>query len=466
MTTATPTAELIEMGVRDAAAQIAAGTLSPVEYLDALLAHIERLEPRIQAWQYLDIEGARAEAAVLEAEARAGTLRGPLHGVPVGMKDVFHVKGMPTWANSKTLAGTGPVDVDSTVAALYREAGAIILGKLHTCEFAGSDTPPSRNPWNLEHTPGGSSSGSGAAVGARMVPMAIGTQTGGSNMRPAAYCGVDGIKATYGRIGRYGLYTNSFSNDHPGIIARSVDDLALVFSVLAGPDPKDDTTLADVVGDPGRMEDAGPARVGLVRQFFLERCEPAMVAATEEAAQRLASAGADVREVALPPEWPLMQAAKALLAPERSVLQAARIAAQAANFGPKNRVGLEAGMLVPATYYLQAQRIRRWMTELMLTLFDDVDVLLMPTAPGPAPRGIHSSGDASLLSPWSFVGYPGISICCGLSPDVLPLGIQLVGPPRSEAMLFRASAWAERVLGRLPAPPIVREALVGVGLVS
>lgn len=458
MTTAMSPSELIELTTRDAAERIARRELSPVEYLDALLAHIERLEPAIQAWQFLDADGARAEARTLEAEAARGALRGPMHGVPVGIKDVFHVKGMPTWANSNTLIGKGPESVDSTVARRFRESGAIILGKLHTCEFAGADTPPTRNPWNLKHTPGGSSSGSGAAVGARMVPAAIGTQTGGSNMRPAAYCGVDGIKGTYGRIGRYGLYTNSYSNDHPGVIARSVDDLAFVFAAVAGPDPMDDTTLPDIVIDPGRMEDAGPARIGLVRDFFLERSEPAMVTATEAAAAKLESAGAIVREVKLPPEWPLMQAAKALLAPERSTVMAARMAEQAHNFGPKNRVGLETGALIPATYYLQAQRIRRWMSTLLLDLFTDVEALLMPTAPGPAPEGIHSSGDASLLSPWSFVGYPGISIECGLAPSGLPMGIQFVGPPKSEETLFRASVWAERVLGRLPAPPIVREA--------
>jgi Asp-tRNA(Asn)/Glu-tRNA(Gln) amidotransferase A subunit family amidase len=184
-----------------------------------------------------------------------------------------------------------------------------------------------------------------------------------------------------------------------------------------------------------------------------------MVSATEAAAQRLAAAGGRVREVKLPPVWPLMAAAKALLASERSTVMAQRMAEQAENLGPKNRISLEVGTLVLATYYLQAQRIRRWMTSLLLDLFADVDVLLMPTAPGPAPHGIHTSGDPSLLSPWSFVGYPGISICRGLSPDGLPLGIQFVGPPRAEDALFHAAAWAERVLGRLPAPPLARPTL-------
>jgi aspartyl-tRNA(Asn)/glutamyl-tRNA(Gln) amidotransferase subunit A len=454
MTQAPASQALHTLGVVECASAIAAGELSPVDLVEALLDRIAAIDGEVQAWAYVDAAGARAAAAGLAAEAKAGRLRGPLHGVPVGIKDVFDVAGMPTVSNSRTTS-TAPVARDSSVARNLRAAGAIILGKTHTVEFAGMGaSPPSRNPWNLAHTPGGSSSGSGAAVGARMVPAAIGTQTGGSNLRPAAYCGVSGFKGTYGRIGRYGCIPVSWSFDHPGVIARSIADCAAVFAACAGPDPADPTTLQEPAppATPGTFP--RPPRLGIVRDFFFGRAEPVMRDALEARAALLERTGAAVVEVSLPPEfWWHLGGHRLTMTPEAAVVHAKRYATRLPDLTPRQRAGIEAYSLVPATYYLQAQRVRRYLHERLQGLFADIDALIMPTAPGPAPAGLQSTGDASLLTPWTFIGYPAATVPAGLTPDGMPLGMQVVGPPSADVRVLQVAQWCEDVGGVLPPPP-------------
>ena len=224
---------IIDMTTSELARGIAGRSLDPVETLGAFLGRIDAREPQWHAWAHIDRDGALSEAKLMASQASRGNLRGPLHGVPVGVKDVFHVQGMPTVANSQTME-TDATYADAGVVSALRAAGAIILGKCETVEFAGMGVPPaSRNPWNPAHTGGGSSSGSGVAVGARMVPATIGTQTGGSNLRPASYNGVAGFKPSYGALSRHGLLPVSWSLDHPGLIARSAEDLDLIFRAIA-----------------------------------------------------------------------------------------------------------------------------------------------------------------------------------------------------------------------------------------
>ncbi len=440
----------------EAAAAIASGDLSPVDLLQSLLQRIDTIDGDIKAWVYVDRDAALAEAATMAEEAKSGKLRGPLHGVPVALKDVFHAAGMPTIANSKT---TDPTlyEQDSGVAKKFRDAGAIIVGKVSTVEFAGMGDPPTTgNPWNLEHTPGGSSSGSGAAVGARTIPVAIGTQTGGSNLRPAAFCGVVGFKGTWGRISRSGIYTVSWGLDHPGVIARSVQDLALVFSCISGPEAGDPTLLPDAP-PPADLALAGmkAPRIGVVRDFFFEKSDPAMCEAIEARAADYAAAGAEVVEVHLPQVFYAHAAAHRLvMTPEASVVHYGRYAHRLYDMSERQRKGIEAFSLVPATYYLHAQRIRRQLYNELQSLFANVDVLMMPTAPGPAPLGHHTTGDASLLTPWTFIGYPAATLPAGMSPNDLPMGLQLVGPPGSDYDVLRAAGWCESVSGLLPPPPL------------
>jgi aspartyl-tRNA(Asn)/glutamyl-tRNA(Gln) amidotransferase subunit A len=308
-------------------------------------------------------------------------------------------------------------------------------------EFAGAGVVPETcNPWNIDHTPGGSSSGSGAAVGARMVPMTIGTQTGGSTLRPAAYCGVAGFKPSYGALSRKGIYPLAWSLDHPGIIARSAADLSLVYRAIAKHQPDE-------------MALERPWRVGLIRPFFLEGSDEPTVQAVERAASLFVGAGATMSEPGLPEIFKAQPAVhRLILNIESSTFHASRLANHPDTISPKTRANIQAYSLVPAVYYLQAQRIRRVLRDELVKLFRSFDILLMPTTPAPPPAGIASTGDASFLSPWSQVGFPSATIPCGLSPDGLPIGLQIVGPPNGEGAVLAAAEFGERLLGRLSLP--------------
>ncbi|MEO8540396.1 MAG: amidase [bacterium] len=436
MTTVAPAYDL---SASDLATRIASRTCTPTEAVSSALLRIDELEDRVHAWAFVDRETALAQAEVLTSEAANGDLRGPLHGVPVGIKDVFHVQAMPTVANSKTMDPSAAYG-DSAVAAALRAAGAIILGKCETVEFAGMGMPPpTRNPWNLEHTAGGSSSGSGAAVGARMVPVAIGTQTGGSNLRPAAYNGIAGFKPSHGAISREGLLPVSWTLDHPGIIARTAVDLSLVFDAIARARPV----------SPLRT---GPWRIGLVREFFLERSEQPVVESVERAVSLMRDGGATVAEAHLPPIFAAQQAIhRLIMSPEMVTYHATRLAEQEDRMTPRHVQSVKAFSLLPVTYYIQALRARRILKEQLALLFDQFDILVMPTTPAPAPKGLDSTGDASLLSPWSLVGFPAATVPCGLS-NGLPLGLQLVGKPGSDTTVLAAAEFAESVLGLLDLP--------------
>ncbi len=448
-----------ELGVCDIASAVAQTRLSPLDLVKALLERIDRLDDQIQAWSYLDKQRVLDQAAQLAEEAKAGQIRGPLHGVPFGAKEQFAVAGMPQ-KGDPNLPATPPSPEDATCVARLQAAGAIVLGKLYMVGKSG--TPPTRNPWNLNHTPGGSSSGSGASVGARMVPFSLAEQTAGSGLRPGAYCGVQGFKPSFGRISRYGMFALSYSHDHPCINARSMADIARVFSVMAGVDPKDPTSV-DHPTPPGDLDlsQQAPPRIGIVGNFFPERTQPVMQASLEQAAAQLQGSGAQIIGIQLPEEFGLAWAGHMLVnGPESHVIYARRVA-EAQQSGelqlpPMKMKGLlphSLAALVPASYYLQAQRIRRWLATQVRALYGQVDALLMATAPGPAPEGIQQSGDWSLLQPWSYLGFPALSLSSGLSPEGLPLGIQLVGAPLQDYPLIQIGGWCESVLGWLPPPP-------------
>jgi len=444
-------AEVHTLGVREIADAVSCSELSPTQVADAFLDRIDAVEPRVQAWSYLDREDILAQAAVLTAEAAAGKLRGPLHGVPVGIKDEFHVKGMPTGMRGQ--ANPTPEPEDATCVARLRAVGAIIMGK--TWMPVDGTNPPTCNPWNLAHTPGGSSSGSGAAVAAGMVPIALGEQTGGSTLRPAAYCGLAGFKPTYGRVSRFGCYPFTWSFDHPGIIGHTLEDIAVILSAIAGPDPKDPTTLKE----PSPASDLdidryAPPRIGAVRNFYPQRTEPVMQEAIEAGASHLAQDGATVVDVLLPEDFGVLWAVHRLVGAVEGAAFHAHRAGASPDFGTVRRHLI--GGLVPGAYYLQAQRVRRWIGREVEQLIagQGIDALLMAAAPGPAPEGLASTGPPALLIPWSCLGYPAISINGGLSPDGLPLGLQLVAGHGRDHQLMRLGAWSQSILGRLP-PPVL-----------
>ncbi len=444
MTTAT-TFSVATSTVRSIANAVATGEITPEEVLESVLERIDATESKIHAWSRLEVDVARAQAEQLTVEAKAGRFRGPLHGVPIAIKDEFHVAGMPTLFRGPD----APIEpVDSAVVARLRAAGALIVGK--TWMPTTTMMPPTRNPWNLAHTAGGSSSGSGAAVGARVVPIAIGEQTGGSNLRPAAYCGVTAIKPTYGRISRFGCYPFTWSKDTVGLIGLNMEDLALVLSQVAGPDPLDPTTLPDAP-PPADLQVATirPPRIGVVRNFFPERTSDYMNAAIEAGARALADAGATVDNFLLPDDYDIVWHAAKLAGGEIEAMHAAKKAANPPL--PAKMTGAE---FLPVTYYIQARRVRSWMASRLQSTFAQYDALLMATAPGEAPEGLETTGDATLLTPWTFLGFPAISLNGGLGPNGLPLGLQMVGGPKEDYRLLQTGYWSEQALGLLPPPAI------------
>jgi aspartyl-tRNA(Asn)/glutamyl-tRNA(Gln) amidotransferase subunit A len=449
-------AELYELTAHEAAERIRRGQLSPVALVESLLHRIDALEPKIQAWVTVDRAGAMATARQLEQEAQRGDFRGPLHGVPVGVKDIYYTAGLKTTCGSRIFSDFVPA-YDATAVARLKQAGAIILGKTVTTEFATADPGPTRNPWHLEHTPGGSSSGSAAGVAARMVPLALGSQTGGSIQRPAAYCGVFGLKPSHGRVSTYGVFPVSWCLDHMGPLARSVADCALALQVLAGHDPLDPSSSTAPVPDylQAVQRAERPPRIGLVREFYLERADAELRRHVEDVADRLARAGAAVEEVKLPESFRAVLAAhRVIMQVEAAAVHAALFRQHAALYRPKLRATIETGMLIPGAYYIQAQRLRRIFRQDMSQLLERVDVLLAPAAPGPAPRDLTTTGDPSFNSPSSFAGLPAITIPSGLNAAGLPLAIQFMGQAWDEERLLAAARWCEATLDVSLCPPL------------
>src|SRR5213594_810420 len=406
--------ELSALGVVEAAAEIRRGAVSPVSLVEACLERIRALDGGVQAWVHVDDKGALAAARERAEEAKRSTVRGPAHGIPVAVKDIFHVAGLPTTAGARPFAHSRPGE-DATSVARLRAAGAIILGKTHTTQFAYRDPAPTRNPWNLAHTPGGSSAGSAAAVAARKAPLALGSQTVGSVLRPAAYCGVVGFKPTHGLVSTAGVIPLAWSLDHVGVFTRGVADAALVFSVLA--------------------------RRSVV-------AEPEIAAHVQATADAFARAGATIAEVKLPASFGGIHAAgQTVLEAEAATYHEPRFAKHADDYGPEIRKLVEKGLTISASAYVGANRARLAFSEEVMELLAAHDALLSPTAPAPAPEGLASTGDASLCAPWSFAGVPAVSLPSGLGASGLPLAIQLVQAAGAEARLLSVAAWCERQLG-------------------
>ena len=449
-------AALHTLGVGELADLVRRREVSPVEVVEACLKQIEALEPKLHAWAALDPPGALEAARRCEQALRQGDAVGPLCGVPVGFKDIYYTAGLRTAAGSRVYADFVPA-YDATTVVRLKEAGAVSLGKTVTTEFATADPSPTRNPWNTAHTPGGSSSGSAAAVAARMLPAALGSQTGGSTLRPAAYNGIVGLKPTYGRISRYGVIPVSWCLDHVGILVRSVADAALVLQAIAGHDAHDPGSLSQAVGDyPTAVQQAEkPPRIGVLRQFFFEQADAETQQHATQVVERLARAGATGHDVALPPSFATVLAAhRTIMRVEAAAFHADMFATQRQQYGAKLRETIEAGLVIPGVEYLRAQRLRRLFQEEVPRMFTDVDVLLTPATPAPAPRDLSTTGDPKFQSPWTYAGVPTIALPSGLSQHGMPLGIQLIAPALHEERLLQAARWCEATLQVSLMPPL------------
>ena len=440
---------LHDLTAAQSARAIRDGDASAVELVSALLERSRALDPSLKVWVTLDEDAALAAARSRDRELASEGPRGPLHGVPVGVKDIYYTRGVLTTACSRILADFVP-DYDSTAVARLRQAGAIILGKTVTTEFANGDPPPTVNPWDAERTPGGSSSGSAVGVAARMFPAALGSQTAGSVLRPASFNGVVGLKPTFGRISRYGVVPVAASLDTMGHMARSVEDAALLLDAMAGHDPLDpdssERATTDYTSAASRPLES--PRVGLVRRFFWERASAETRAHTDAIAQRLSNAGATVADVELSTDFDAMlRAHRTLMTTEAADAHRHWFPARADDYAPNVRGVIEAGMKASATEYLDAKRVQSEFARDLSAAMRPFDVVLTPTTPAAAPRDLTSTGNPMFQTPFTFGGFPAITIPSGLDADGIPLGAQFASAHWQDARLLSVAAWAEEALG-------------------
>ena len=440
--------KLYELGVAEAARQIREGRITSVELAESLLERIETYDSELQAWVTVDREEVLSEARRRDEERDAGDIQGPLHGVPVGLKDIFYTEGMKTTACSPIYEDFVP-GYDATCVAMLKEAGAIVLGKAVTTEFASGDPSRTRNPWNPAHTPGGSSSGSAAAVSAGMCSAALGSQTGGSTGRPAAYNGIVGLKPTYGRISCYGVVPLSWSLDTVGILTRSVEDAAIMLQAMAGYDRNDpgshDAPVPDYLAEMRSVD--RPPRIGLIREFFYDRSSPEVREHTDAVARRLAETGAEVIETGLPDSFGQSHECQRITSSvEAAAFHEENFMARPDDYGPRIRASIEAGMETSAVRYAQAQRMRDGFRTDIVDALRGVDAALMPATPEPAPRDLSTTGDPAFQSPWTLAGLPAIVIPSGMSESGLPIAAQLAGAPWQDGKLLGVARWCENVL--------------------
>ncbi|HVP59304.1 MAG TPA: Asp-tRNA(Asn)/Glu-tRNA(Gln) amidotransferase subunit GatA [Myxococcaceae bacterium] len=475
--------ELTELSMLELGKKLGSGELSSVEAVRACLARVDRLDGKVKAFLRVDRDGALAQAEAADRRRKEGKRAGPLDGVPVGLKDLFLTEGLRTTAGSKILESF-VAPYDGTVVKLLKAAGTPILGKLNMDEFAmGSSTEnsayfPTRNPWNLETSPGGSSGGSAAAVAARMVFGALGTDTGGSIRQPAALTGTVGLKPTYGRVSRFGVVAFASSLDQVGPMARNVPDCAALLQVLAVHDPNDSTSapvkapdyLAEIEGGVKGM------KLGLPREYFeLPGMDPEMRAAVEGATRALEKLGAELVPVSLPhtkyalATYYLIAPAEAssnlarydgvrygLRVPEAKNLLAMYGRSRDQGFGleVKRRIMLGTYALSAGyydAYYLKAQKVRTLIKQDFVDAFRTVDAVLAPTSPTPAFRIGEKVSDplAMYLNdvftlPCNLAGLPGLSLPCGFTRSNLPIGLQILGRPWDEARVLRIARAFER----------------------
>jgi aspartyl-tRNA(Asn)/glutamyl-tRNA(Gln) amidotransferase subunit A len=435
------------MSIHAVADDIRKDKVSPLEVLEKCLANIDRYEPRVHAWVFIDRECARAQAEQLSGELRRGNDRGPLHGIPLAIKDIFDVFDWPTAAGSRLWAQS-IARRDASVIERLRRAGAIFLGKTVTTQYASFDPPPTRNPWDLNRTPGGSSSGSAAAVACGMCLGALGSQTGGSITRPASYCGVAGLKPTFGRVSTDGVVPLAPSMDHVGPIAGCVRDLAILLQVIAGPDPRDPSCSTQAVPDfrTGLDQPDRRLRLARARGLFEDRAEPEMLSMLAHVTEAFRKAGATVTEIALPAGFSdVIARHRKVMAVEAAAFHGERLRRHPEDYLPEIRKLVLEGLACPPAEYAQCRQHQKELSRQSAALLQEFDALLIPATTGPAPDA-KTTGDPAFNSPWSYTGLPAVSLPSGQTSNDLPLAIQLVGRPWSEAQLLATAAWCEKCL--------------------
>lgn len=445
--------DLAYISIHEAAKLLSEKALSPVEYATALIDRIERLDKKVHAFVRFTPELALRDARVAEAEIMRGGSRGPLHGVPYALKDLVDYAGLATTAQSRILQDNIAAN-DAVVAHKLRAAGAVFMGKLALHEFATGGPsfdvpwPPARNPWNVEHFTGGSSSGSGAAVAAGFVPAAIGTDTGGSIRGPAALCGIVGLKPTYGVVDRQGVFPLAFSLDNVGPMTRTVRDNALLLDTIA------DRVNAHAGGAEGpnsgytNQLDRGVEglRVGLIRHFYTRdyEADPQVSAAIEAAVQKLVELGASVREVTAGSLREYDAVYRTIMTSEAFAVHEKWLRERPQDYGSGTRERMLAGAFVRAADYVNATRVRRKMADAFHALFADVDVVITANVMDPAcrlddPKALEYTGARHARSAFNVTGSPALAVPIGYTPAGLPLSMQMIGKPFDEALIYRVA---------------------------
>lgn len=442
--------DLETLTITDAARQIAARRLSPVELTEAILARIGRIEPRVGAFITVAGEQARAAARRAEQEIAAGKYRGPLHGIPVGVKDTYYTRGILTTAASPVLSGFVP-DHDAAIVERLSSAGAILIGKLNLPEFSfGGHTPGSHNPWDLARNPGGSSGGSAAALAASLVLGAGGGDTSGSIRNPASACGVVGHKPTFGLVSRFGVVPISWTLDHLGPMARTVEDTAILLNAFAGHDARDRFSARTAATDyrQALRRDLRGVRLGVMAPAAFADFHPDVRRAFAESLDVFERLGAQLREITIPARMRVAGSAQGIIriseaaAYHRRFLTteaAARYRSDVSRSGnPVSRVRttVEAGSLITAAQYVDAQRARSLFLDDMHRVYEPIDALLSPTMPAPA--DVPATAKETYRNWWNLSGFPAVTVPCGFSTDPagLPIGLQVSGRPFDDARVL------------------------------
>jgi len=444
------------LSIADLAAMLRAKKLSPVEVAQAYLDRIDAHDGRLRAYITVMREQALAQAREAERDIQAGRYVGPLHGIPVAVKDIIHTRGVLTSAGSKVLSDHLPSD-DSTIVERLRSAGAVLLGKLNLSEFAigGTIDHPfgtPRNPWSTDHSAGASSSGSGIAVAAGLCAGALGSDTGGSVRGPSSFCSIVGIRPTYGRVTRHAVVPMAWSLDTVGPMTRTVEDCAIMLNAIAGHDPRDPSSSAEPVPSYTQSIDAGTRdlRIGLPKEMFdFDGLDPEVYDAVTMAVGVLEELGASSEPVSLPASERSGAVFISIADVECAAFHSKWLRTRGDDYDWSTRTRLESAALAPATAYIRAERARELIRREMLEALDTHDVLVMPTGPVPPPsieastgspggyyQGRLDLGRRRYTSPASLAGLPALSVPCGFSKAGLPIGVQIVGRPFAEATLF------------------------------